>query len=656
MDKILIANRGEIACRIARTASRLGIPTVAVYSSADRNALHRFACTESYLIGGGESKDSYLCIDKILHVAEVSKATMIHPGYGFLSENAEFAKAVIDAGLSFIGPSPETIALAGSKVESKRAVEEAGVPLLKSLPLKKKSNIKKFIDEYGFPLLVKAAAGGGGRGMRIVSGEQELDTAMESAAREAMAFFNDDTLFLEPYISNARHIEVQIICDQNGDALALAERDCTLQRNHQKVIEEAPAPALREETRKKIHEAALKAAEVTNYTNAGTVEFLVTEKEDFYFLEINSRLQVEHPITEDLFGIDLVEFQIGIAQGKSLANLTGGTTPVPQEKHFIEARICSESPEDNFVASTGRLLAFQFPQSDFIRLDTGYEQGKSVSHYYDSLLAKLIVSGEDRSAAIKNTIYALENSHIAGIKTNRSYLLKLLKSEPFENTTHHTTTAGEDKYKSSFIHDPYQIIALAMLSLHLPDEKLTGDVTLGFRLAGRGYKTRELELATKNYTAILSYVTQNRDCHVRVESEQDTKEYTFTNTVEFGDYLQTTCGERILSFFATDTGEKQLWLSLHGREHLIRYEKSGTRASATSSDSQAMCLKSPLPGKILTINVSPGDTVALGDLLLTMESMKMEHPIHAERNAKIETVSVKEGEVVESETELIQFS
>ena len=429
-NKILIANRGEIAIRVMQACRELGIPTVAVYSDADKNALHVQSADEAVHIGPAAPKESYLNVDKIVEAAKRTNADAIHPGYGFLSENAAFAAAVTSAGLTFIGPSADSIRAMGDKAESKVRVKEAGVPTVPGYEeLESEADFEQAADEIGYPVLVKAAAGGGGKGMRVVNQEKELSEAIESARREALHAFGDERLLIEKYVAKAHHVEFQVFGDRQGNLVHLFERECSVQRRHQKIIEETPSPLLTPELREEMGQAAVAAAKAVNYYNAGTVEFIFDpDISTFYFLEMNTRLQVEHPVTELVTGIDLVHWQIRVAAGEPFPFTQSHFT---QRGHAIECRIYAEDPANGFLPSTGRLLQFIAPRGPGIRLDSGFTAGDEVTHFYDPLLAKLIVHAEDRTAAIQRLQAALKEYVVHGVTTNIDFLQIVLSHPDF---------------------------------------------------------------------------------------------------------------------------------------------------------------------------------------------------------------------------------
>ncbi|MFO7536608.1 MAG: acetyl-CoA carboxylase biotin carboxylase subunit, partial [Chloroflexota bacterium] len=463
--KILIANRGEIACRVIRTARKLGILTVAVYSDADRDALHVTMADEAIYIGPSPSRESYLVVERIIDAALRTGAEAIHPGYGFLSENANFCRACKEKKLVFIGPPAAAIEAMGSKSAAKNIMEKAGVPLVPGYHGEDQdpSLLKKVSDQMGYPVLLKATAGGGGKGMRQVWAAEEFEEALASAKREARSSFGEDTMLVEKYLIQPRHVEIQVFCDQHGGAVYLAERDCSVQRRHQKVIEEAPAPGVTDALRKQMGEAATRAARAINYQGAGTVEFLLDRAGSFYFMEMNTRLQVEHPVTEMITGQDLVKWQLQIASGEKL--------PLTQEHiringHALEARIYAEDPANDFLPASGTLTFLQPPEeSDHVRVDTGVLQGDEVSVYYDPMIAKLIVWDESRDKALHRLTKALAEYRIAGMATNIDFLYNLVCCEAFKRADIDTGFI-EKHYEEIFHssqHDISQGVALAAL-------------------------------------------------------------------------------------------------------------------------------------------------------------------------------------------------
>ena len=444
-EKVLVANRGEIAVRIMRACRELGIRTVAIYSEADRRALHVRHADEAYAIGPAPARASYLRLDRILEAARASGAEAIHPGYGFLSENAAFAAACAEAGLTFIGPSADAIAAMGDKVEARRRMQAAGVPVVPGTERDlRDEQILSQAQTVGFPLFIKAAAGGGGRGMRLVAGAAQLERALGQARREALKAFGDDRVYLERAVQGARHVEIQILADQHGHTIHLGERECSIQRRHQKLVEEAPSPAVDAELRQRLGAVAVRAAEAVGYTNAGTVEFLLDRDKDFYFLEMNTRLQVEHPITEAVTGVDIAKAQLCLAAGEPLRRRQADIRPVG---HAIECRITAEDPFNSFLPASGRVIRLFQPSGPGVRVDAGIEEGLELSTFYDSLLAKLIVWGESREAAIGRMSAALAEYRVVGLPTSIPFHRWLMGQGAFR----------QGDYDTSFLADHFSL-------------------------------------------------------------------------------------------------------------------------------------------------------------------------------------------------------
>ncbi|WP_203362398.1 acetyl-CoA carboxylase biotin carboxylase subunit [Bacillus sp. REN10] len=441
-SKIIIANRGEIALRVIRTCQRLGIQTVAVYSEADASSLFVRQADEAFCIGKPPVNQSYLNADEIIRVAKESGAEAVHPGYGLLSENAAFATKCMEEGLTFIGPSPTIIASMGSKIEARKTMKEAGVPVIEGVdvPLANEEEAKAAAEKIGYPLMLKASAGGGGIGMQLIHSPEELGKAFEGNKKRAESFFGDGAMFLEKYIQEPHHIEVQILADSHGEVIPLWERECSIQRRNQKVVEEAPSPFISQKTREKMLDAAVKAAQHIGYTNAGTIEFLVDKEQNFYFLEMNTRLQVEHPVTEEITGLDLVEEQLKVAAGEKLS-LT--REEVKRKGHAIEVRIYAEDPK-TFFPSPGKIAVFQLPEGEGIRNECAIEQGSQVTPFYDPMIGKLIAWGETRQEACERLKQALEQYKIEGIKTNIPMLIQTISHEQFLKG--YTTTQFVDEY------------------------------------------------------------------------------------------------------------------------------------------------------------------------------------------------------------------
>lgn len=473
MKKILVANRGEIALRVMKTAQKMGIKTVAIYSTADRNAPHVKFADEAVLIGEAPSNQSYLLGDKIIEVAKKLNVDGIHPGYGFLSENAEFAENVEKNGLVWIGPGSKAIRIMGSKLAAKDAVKKYDIPMVPGIDeaITDPEEAKKIAREIGFPILIKASAGGGGKGMRVVEEEKDLEDQMKRAISEAESAFGDGSVFIEKYVGSPRHIEIQVLCDTHGNDLHLFERECSIQRRHQKVVEEAPSVVLNEALRKKMGEAAVKVAKACDYVGAGTVEFLMDEHKNFYFLEMNTRLQVEHPVTELITGVDLVEQQIKIARGEEIAfsqedlHITG---------HALELRVYAEDPVEDFMPSVGKLERYRGPKGENIRLDDGFEEGMEVPIYYDPMLAKLITYGKTREEAIQLMIKAIEDYEVEGVSTTLPFGKFVFEHEAFRSgnfDTHFVKKYYSAEKLQEQTREEAELAALVALKQYLKDQQ-----------------------------------------------------------------------------------------------------------------------------------------------------------------------------------------
>ena len=477
INKILIANRGEIAIRVMRTARDLGIKTVAVYSEADATAMHVRYADEAILIGPPPSSQSYLVIDKIIEACKKTGADAVHPGYGFLSENAVFAQRVEEEGLIFIGPSSEAIKVMGDKLASKQAVKNFDVPLVPGMdePISDITIAKKVAEEVGYPIMIKARAGGGGKGMRIVNDPADFEDQMERAISEAKNSFGDDSVFIEKFISSPKHIEVQIMGDQHGNIVYFFERECSIQRRNQKVIEEAPCALMTPEIRKKIGEAAVSVAQACNYYGAGTVEFIADDQLNFYFLEMNTRLQVEHPVTEMITGVDLVKEQINVAEG---GKLTHRQEDLKIHGHSLEVRVYAEDPENNFLPDTGKLQHYQAPLGPGIRLDDAFEEGMEIPIYYDPMIAKLITYGETREEAIQRMIRAIDDYKIIGIKTTLPFCKYVMNHPVFRDGTF-TTKFVELHFKPEYLREEISEEEALIVALTAIDQESSNNIKSG---------------------------------------------------------------------------------------------------------------------------------------------------------------------------------
>ncbi len=632
-DTLLIANRGEIACRIIRTARELGLRTVAVYSDADADALHVAMADEAHPIGPAPAAESYLNIDAILAAAEVSGAEAIHPGYGFLSENADFARAVERAGLVFVGPSAEAIEIMGDKAIAKSHMLDAGVPCVPGYQGDDQADatLLSHAQNTGVPLMVKAAAGGGGKGMRLVADLDDLPEALTLARAEASAAFGNGTLILERAVQNARHIEVQVFADHVGNTIALGERDCSVQRRHQKMIEEAPAPGMKQSLRKRMEKAAIAAAQSVGYVGAGTVEFLLDENgEDFYFLEMNTRLQVEHPVTEMVTGLDLVALQLAVAQGKPL--------PISQEDvtltgHAIEVRLYAEDPANGFLPSIGKIHKFETDNS--IRIDTGVRSKAEVSPHYDPMLAKLIAYGDTRDEALRALTRALDNTAVLGVTTNVPFLRGLLDHAEVQNGTA-TTSFLDDTYPGgppqTAITSQTTALAAALLLRSESDAALAQSLLPDTTLAGfssDGGLPIPLDLSLDGDLQRLTATGVGTD---QITVSGDGWTHTISSDLRID-------GSRTTAHHAPD-GADGLYLQTAGH-HL---HVTPAQPWATTDAAATGALTAPMPGLLVALHVAAGDTVQKGDTLAVLEAMKMQHQLTAAADGVVASLHVEAGQ------------
>jgi 3-methylcrotonyl-CoA carboxylase alpha subunit len=651
LDAVLVANRGEIALRVNRTLRRLGIRSVAVFSDADADAPHVRAADEAYRLGPAAAAESYLSIERVLDAARDTGVDAIHPGYGFLSENAGFARACREAGLVFIGPSPEAMEALGDKVRAKEAALAAGVPVLPGLqrPGLSDDEIADFVSEGDvLPLMVKAAAGGGGRGMRVVREARELRDALSAARREAVAGFSDDTLLVERYVPTARHIEVQVFADSHGNVVHLGERECSLQRRHQKVIEESPSPAITGEVRARLGGAAVELFREVGYVGAGTAEFLVPADapDEFYFLEVNARLQVEHPVTEAVTGLDLVELQLRIADGEPIGF---GQEEVALSGHAVEARVCAEDPASGFLPATGTVLVYAEPPGT--RVDSGVEAGSPVSSNYDSLLAKVITTGEDRATALAKLERALAETRILGVTTNAGFLARLVAASEvragemdtalIERGVAATEPSAEEVREAAFA-------AAAIERLALAERGAGGDpweALVGFRIDGPA----PLDLSLKPAGASEALVVRVEDTGgdgLRISCEEHALELT-VRRVEPGRAAVVHDGRRTVWHHASDGGTR--WVAARADAFAFTLLEPAVEGSDASA---AGALEAPMPGLVLDVRAQEGDEVQEGDVLVVIESMKMELSLTAPAAATVGAVhvgvgqSVKQGQAV----------
>jgi 3-methylcrotonyl-CoA carboxylase alpha subunit len=649
IKSLLIANRGEIACRVIRTARRLGICTVAVYSDADARALHVRMADEAVHIGPSPARESYLRGDRIIEAAKATGAEAIHPGYGFLSENADFAQAVIDAGLIWVGPKPDSIRAMGLKDAAKKLMAEAGVPVTPGY-LGEDQNPKRLkaeADAIGYPVLIKAVAGGGGKGMRRVDDAKGFDDALDSAKREAASSFGDDRVLIEKYISSPRHIEVQVFGDSHGNVVHLFERDCSLQRRHQKVIEEAPAPGMDAETREAVCGAAVRAAQAVNYEGAGTIEFIADASEGLradriWFMEMNTRLQVEHPVTEEITGQDLVEWQLRVASGEKL--------PKAQDQlsitgHAIEARLYAEDPAKGFLPSVGRLEHFNLGEEG--RIETGVEEGDAISRFYDPMIAKLIGSGDERKEAMNELRSMLQNVEVWPVRTNASFLLQALVLPEFRNGDLHTGLIAEhaSDLTSTKIPDAALLAAVSWRAEQFIEAEAAGD----FLLSPSGLFGFRLNADKEPARIAFGAGSESHVAELRPTGEGDswTWDISIDGRGEFDqlDSLPTTYGTAPVQPFE---GPIRTFTSGVPTEFTFSPPR-GSGASHSVHDGE---IEAPMPGKVTAVDVSQGEKVANGQRLLTLEAMKMEHSLTAPFDGVVAELNAREGAQVSEGTVL----
>jgi acetyl-CoA carboxylase biotin carboxylase subunit len=617
---VLIANRGEIACRIARTARAMGLRTIAVYSDADARAAHVAAADEAVRIGPPPARESYLNIEAILAAAKHSGAEAIHPGYGFLSENADFADACAAAGLIFVGPPASAIRAMGMKDRAKALMEKAGVPVVPGYHGADQSVLESEAAKIGYPVLIKAAAGGGGRGMRLVERAEDFAAALASAKREAASTFGDDRVLIERYVSRPRHVEVQVFADTHGNTVHLLERDCSLQRRHQKVMEEAPAPGMSEELRAAIGTIAVKAALAVGYVGAGTVEFIADASEGLrlghiWFMEMNTRLQVEHPVTEAITGFDLVEWQFRVAAGETLPRLQHEIRP---HGHAVEARLYAEQPAHDFLPSTGTLERFVLPSG--VRIDTGVREGDAVTAWYDPLLAKVIAHAPTRAAAIDKLANALAAAEIAGLHTNNGFLVRALRHPQFRSGDIDTNFIARHPELVAPTEATERVLAAAAQLL------TQGRATNGHDPWSRTDSFRLAWSATRKVEFVVG------GARVSVTVPSGTPE-------PLPLALRLSCGD----IAVVDEGETVV---LHPHDPLYDVE---------TEDDAGDTVSSPMPGRVVQVHVAPGQDVRRGEPLMVLEAMKMEHTLSAPRDGSVESVAAVAGDQIGEGVVLVRF-
>jgi len=655
ISKILIANRGEIACRVIRTAKSMGIKTVAVYSDADANALHTKLADEAVHIGASPVGDSYLVIDKIIQAAKSTKSDAIHPGYGFLSENAAFSDACAKNKLIFIGPPTHAIEVMGDKARSKRAMLEAGVPCVPGYQNEDQADqtLITAAKEIGLPVMIKAAAGGGGRGMRLVHKVKDLKNAIQLARSEAENAFGSGVLIVEKAVQEPRHVEIQVFADEHGNTIHLGERDCSVQRRHQKVIEEAPCPVMTEELRAKMGTAAVAAARAVDYRGAGTVEFLLDNEGQFYFLEMNTRLQVEHPVTEEVTGLDLVAMQISVALGKPL--------PVEQHEvsltgHAIEVRLYTEDPQNDFLPSTGKVQLWHRPIGEGIRVDDGIESGSVISPFYDAMVAKIIAKGETREEAIRRLTSALEQTALFGISSNRDFLINALSQPAFKageaTTAFIKNTYGEKGYSAEAA--SLSTIASAII-LDMKDREtqaLQQSITVNNDLLNWS--------STHALTFSADYKCGDDEISIRSEQCINGVSIDIDDANVIANIISNEAPRATLNLNGSDvsaiyfTHEDELHIATPSETRVI----TNLSASLRSADLEAGggTILSPMHGKLMELSVVVGEQVIKGQKLAVLEAMKMQHEINAEIDGRIQTIAASIGDQVAANALILEIA
>ena len=659
-QKILIANRGEIACRVMRTAKRMGIDSVAVYSDADRNALHVQTADEAVRIGPALAAESYLNVDAIIDACKSTGAQAVHPGYGFLSEDPQFARRLTDEGIVFIGPGVQAIEAMSDKIESKQIARNAEVNVIPGFDdvIQSPDHAVELARKIGYPVMLKPTSAGGGKGMRLAFNDDECREGLVRSQSEAKAHFGDDRVFVEKFIESPRHIEVQVIADQHGNVFHLGERECSLQRRHQKVIEEAPSPFLNEQTRKEITGQAVALARSVNYVSAGTVEFVVDAEQNFYFLEMNTRLQVEHPVTEYVTGVDLVECMLRAATGEKLDLVQDD---IVANGWSVESRVYAEDPARNFLPSTGRLIRCQPPTpTESVRVDTGVEEGREVSVYYDPMIAKLIVHGETRSDAFARMANALDEYQIVGVTSNLPFLQRLVRDESVLKGDMNTRMI-EQQYPDGYDCESYdngntKVAAMIATIIHYCEELRSA--TLGG------------QLNTRNWTSATDWVVQTQD-------------QTFELNIEETDF-----GHRLVENDGTSCEIHHNWVpmqshfryTLNGSEHCVQVARKGiayqidhfgcrsllrvlTPAAAVhnqhmiekTSSRVSPYLKSPMPGLLVEVAVEVGQSVKAGEIVAIVEAMKMENALRSERDGVVIDILAGVGDSLASDQPIVEF-
>ncbi len=659
IQKILIANRGEIAIRIMRTLRRMDIQSVAIYAENDADALHKRMADEAYPLGDGELSATYLNVEKIIAIAKKCGAQAIHPGYGFLSENPKLVKACEDNQIIFIGPDTRSIQLMGNKIAAREFAVKSGLPVTKGLT-GSLDDIRANANTLPFPVLIKAAAGGGGKGMRIVRKAEELDQVLETTSREAKNYFGDATVYVEQYIENPRHIEVQVLGDQHGNAIHLYERECSIQRRYQKIIEESPSPTLTEAVRQKMGEAAVKICHEIGYRSAGTIEFLVDDKLNFYFLEMNTRIQVEHPVTELVTGFDLVEEQVYIAMGMPLRFKQN---QVIQRGHAIECRIYAEDPARNFLPSPGTMTLYHEPAGTNIRIDSSIDGPAEIRSSYDPMISKLVCYAENRQQAIEKSIKALENYVIQGIQTNVPYLRALLSHKAFDTNKISTSFCEKEAdalmkqmaLQRKALPDALKLTAFMLYDLHKNQWQGTDPVDVWSQIGyWRHHSGPSVKVDEQEFQLVIHEFSPGS------LQLQFKKEVVTSSLISWdGKCLAFNMMDQPEMAYFSEDDEGDTLMSIGGMQFKCRRTdllNDSIDYGQGSEDEAGGSLFAPMPGRVLKVNVKEGDLVNRGTVLLVVEAMKMENNIVAPARAKVDQVNVKEGEMVDTKIQLVHLS
>jgi len=662
IKKILIANRGEIACRVIKTAKKLNIATVAVYSEADKDSLFVKLADESYFIGGSQPAESYLDMNKIIAVAKKSKADAIHPGYGFLSENATFVKKLNNSKIKFIGPNPNAIKKMGDKIESKNLAIKLKLNVIPghTAPVKNSKEALKISNKIGYPVLLKASAGGGGKGMRIVRKNSELEENFNAAKSESKKSFGDDRVFIEKYIEQPRHIEIQILCDKHGNQVHLGERECSIQRRYQKVIEECPSPFVDSKMRTKMAEQALKLAKEVKYDSAGTVEFVVDSKKNFYFLEMNTRLQVEHPVTELVTGIDLVEQMIRCADNKKL-KIT--QKDIKLKGWSVESRIYAEDPIKDFLPSIGRVTHYIEPgissnDEDVIRNDTGISPGSEVSLFYDPMISKLAVHSKDRKTAIDLMIKSLENYYLSGVENNINFLMSILDDKKFRNGDI-STNFIKDKFKKGYQSNlalnydkeiKLSIFALVLHCYQIKEESLKKNKSYAVKINDNYTDIQILKFDFSKKVLKSTFEISNEKYDISASIKLIDK----IHHIEINNVIYSFKLNNLINMHRFDISYFDARINSHvisqSHKKLLRIMPKIMKEDLSKK------LISPMPGLIKSINVVEGQKIKNGDQILIIEAMKMENILKCEKDCKIEKILINSGDSVGADEELVLFS